>query len=42
VLAIGDGTRIESFDAALADVLAHRFPEPLSVRHRVFVISGRK
>ncbi len=40
VLALGPGQAAE-YDAALARLLAARFPEPLAVRHEVFALTAR-
>ncbi len=40
VLALGPGHAAE-YDAALARLLAARFPEPLAVRHEVFALTAR-
>lgn len=36
-----DREQVAAFDADLQQLLAERFPEPLSVAHRVFAMVGR-
>ena len=42
VLALRDSARIAAFDEALRQRLAAEFPDPLTIPHRIFVISGTK
>ncbi|MBI2893067.1 MAG: class I SAM-dependent methyltransferase [Deltaproteobacteria bacterium] len=42
VLALGDPARIAAFDAELGRLLARRFPDPLIIPHRVFVLSAKR
>jgi SAM-dependent methyltransferase len=42
VLALDDARQIQKLDRTLAELLVRRFPEPLTVPHRIFVISGRR
>lgn len=41
VIALRDPERIAELDVAVGRMLANRFPNPVSIPHRVFVISGR-
>ncbi len=40
VIELGDPARIAALDAGMARLLGERFPEPLVVPHRVFVLLG--
>ena len=42
VIALADPARIAAFDAELARRLAARWDDPLTVPHRVFVLSGTR
>lgn len=42
VIALPDPAARASLDAELAGLLAARFPEPLTIPHRVFVLRGRR
>jgi hypothetical protein len=42
VLALRDSVRIAAFDKALRERLVAEFPDPMTIPHRVFVISGTK